>query len=233
MGSALPRRTCHGVFCVGTRILGFGLFSAAPPLPKIHWLCILCFISDCSEHTVGMYDSEQIHMMVVGLPWDAQMALITSLLTRASHWEAARRAAKTPTSVAAAGHCRVLGGWQGFTTKHLFPWPWSSSLPETTNSMAREARKLLCEGPFQCPQHKTTTCSRQLPCTQGFSCGFMWQNSSTDLSFRRCISIFPGIMPQKAKGKAGPDAGRDISGSNRKSIHPVRDTLVLATRCHL
>lgn len=72
MGSTLPRRTCHSVFCVGARILGFGFFSVAPPLPKIHRSCILCFISDCSGHTVGIYDSGQIHMMVAGLPWDVQ-----------------------------------------------------------------------------------------------------------------------------------------------------------------
>lgn len=186
-----------------------------------------------SWYTVGMYDSEQIHMMVVGLPWDVQsprgkgnacyllcsgaedsnenrqqfpgmahkdnlqwglrsplhqrkgdflkemqskenqpaqdlrgcswctrhlwrlpaMASITSLLTSGSHGEAARRAAKTPPSTAAASHCRVLGRWQGFTKKHLFLWPWSSSLQETANSTAREARKL-CEGPLL---HKVTT----------------------------------------------------------------------------
>lgn len=47
MSSALPSRTCHSVFCVGDRILGFGLFSIAPPLPKIHRLCILCLINYC------------------------------------------------------------------------------------------------------------------------------------------------------------------------------------------
>lgn len=99
-------------------------------------------------------------------PWRLPaMALITSLLTSGSHWEPARKAGKTPPSTAATGHCRVPGGWQGFIKKHLFPWPWSSSLPEMTNSMAREARKVLCEAPLQSLQCKTTTCcSRQLPC---------------------------------------------------------------------
>lgn len=167
-------------------------------------------------------------------PWRLPaMALTTSLLTSGSHWEAARRAAKTPLST--AGYCRVLGGWQGFTKKHLFPWPWSSSLPETTNSMAREARKLLRDLCNVCNIRLQLVVQDSYPAcnTQRFSCGFMWQSSSTDLSSRRCTSIFPGTRPQKAKGKAGPDVGRAISGSNRKSFHTVGDTLVLATQCHL
>lgn len=315
MGSALPRRTCHSVFCVGARILGIGLFSVAPLLPKIQRLCIFCFISDCSGHTVGMYDSELIYMMVVGLPWDIQnpqwerqwllpalfwcrrhwsnknrqqfpgvvheedlqwgsksllhqrkgevykekhskenqpaqdlwgyswctrhpwrlpaMAFMT-LPTSGPHWEAARRAAKTPPSTGAAGHCRVLGGWQGFTKKALVSLALKLIFARN-NKLHGKGSQETC-----CVRDLCNVCSARLQLvvrdscpasnTQGFSRGLMWQSSS---SFRRCTSIFPGIIPQKAKGKAGPDMGRDVSGSNRKSFHTAGDTLALATRCHL
>lgn len=117
-----------------------------------------CTASKASLHrTYGaVHDARDIHEGCQQWP---------SLLTSGSHWEPARRAGKTPPSTAATDHCRVLGGWQGFIKKHLFPWPWSSSLTEMTNSMAREARKVLCEAPLQSLQCKTTTCcSRQLPC---------------------------------------------------------------------
>lgn len=47
----------------------------------------------------------------------------------------------------------------------------------------------------------------------------------TWLSSRRGTFTFPGIMPQKARGKAGTDVGRDISGSNRKNFHTATLTL--------